>query len=682
MGNKFTLLQKVTGYITMKNLKVHTILFISFLLLSIIPLSILGYISYMGARDTVEEQVGLFSAELTSQIAKNVNLKINELEKSTTSLLANQDFMNIISKTTYDDEMQRFRDNTYVTELLRTNVISNNDIGGILVYRPDNSHYSAGEVNTTRVFNSNFRQTETYRKVISENGRALWITGLGEAFDSFYLMRSIKSNITGESTGVLIYIIPRSSFSELLSDINLASGGSVSIIDNNQNIISSSNNELIGSRYSGDSIVSEEEAHINYLIRDGNLLTYSNLENGWLLLTRVPVAALMEKMNILRQHTILVGVVCIVSAMLIGYLISSYIARALRKIMASMKQVEGGDLTARARIEGQNEFARLARSFNYMVEKVSELVKNSRETGRIVTENSKKINDIAGSSAASAQEVATSIETISEGAMEQAREASHSSEIMNQLSQKIAAMSENIQAVIEETKKIKKTSKDAGKVVRTMNEKTRDSAEMSRKIREDINILNEKARDIRKIVEVIGDISEQTGLLSLNASIEAARAGDAGRGFSVVAEEVRNLADQTNKATHTISKIVEEIFSETKKTVEEVASADEIYKEQEHSVHEADNAFNNIIEAIEGILRETRRLEEAIKVVEDYKKVALEEIENMASIAEESAASTQEVTAITEEQVSSTEQLAGMASELEAAINNLNQALNAFKITK
>jgi len=670
------------GYIKLNNVKVLTKLFVAFILLSVLPLAILGYLSYTGAEETIEEQVGTFSKELTVQIANNINLKVQELEKATTGILANQEFMDIISKEDYSDEMQRFRDNTFINDLLMEKSISNKDVDGILIYRPDKNNFSSGDINNSQVFKENFKNSPIYRKVIGERGGITWISGLNSSFEYFYIMRSIISNVSGKSQGLLIFEIPQAVFTELYKNISLAEGTSVSIVDNTNNVISSSIQELIGSK-SRDIIDynnAENEEDNGYLINIGNLLTNSSIDNGWNLSTKVPIDSLMGKMYNVRQRIILVGIICVFFAILIGFMISSDISSALKKIMGAMERVEGGDLTVTTSITGKNEFTDLSRSFNNMIEKIQGLVKNSRETGRIVKENSFKLSEIASQSASSAQEVSSSIESISEGAVEQADDANHSSEVMNQLSEKIVAMVENIQAVVNETNKIKDIGNNAGDIVMVMNRKTRDSADMSKKIREDINSLNNKAGNIRKIVEVIDDISEQTSLLSLNASIEAARAGEAGRGFSVVAEEVRDLAVQTNEATQTISGIVEEIFTDTSKTVEEVAQADEIYKEQEKSVHEADRAFTDIIETIDDIILKIKRLEDAIKEIEEHKKVTVEEIENMASIAQESAASTEEVTAITEEQVSSTEQLADMVAELESAVNNLNLALEVFKI--
>ena len=132
-------------------------------------------------------------------------------------------------------------------------------------------------------------------------------------------------------------------------------------------------------------------------------------------------------------------------------------------------------------------------------------------------------------------------------------------------------------------REIRSTSRNAAETMNVLNEKSNTSAMKFTKVQDDIKNLNEKALQISKIVDLINGISEQTSLLSLNASIEAARAGAAGKGFGVVADEIKHLAEQTSEATKTIRNIVEEIVKETQNAVQEVENANVIFDEQKLS---------------------------------------------------------------------------------------------------
>ncbi|MTI59495.1 MAG: hypothetical protein FH762_05810 [Firmicutes bacterium] len=171
------------------------------------------------------------------------------------------------------------------------------------------------------------------------------------------------------------------------------------------------------------------------------------------------------------------------------------------------------------------------------------------------------ISEVSKQSYSAAQQVSESVESISIGAQSQADDVQSTIEVMELLAKRIAGVNENIKLVFNAAREIKITSKNAGETVNTLNEKSNTTAEMSSRIKDDINNLNNKALEISEIVDIISGISEQTSLLSLNASIEAARAGDAGKGFGVVAEEIKILAEQTSEATQTIGDIVNKILT-------------------------------------------------------------------------------------------------------------------------
>ncbi|MGB4005507.1 MAG: methyl-accepting chemotaxis protein, partial [Halanaerobiales bacterium] len=154
----------------------------------------------------------------------------------------------------------------------------------------------------------------------------------------------------------------------------------------------------------------------------------------------------------------------------------------------------------------------------------------------------------------------------------------------------------------------------------------------------------------------------------------------AGKGFGVVADEIKHLAEQTSEATKTIRSIVEEIVKETQNAVQEVESANVIFDEQKLSVQEADEAFRGIIDFLQKITEAVNHVNNAMVEIDKYKNRALEEIINISSIAQETAASTEEVTAASEEQVSSADELARLAANLKNSVDELENNLSKFVV--
>lgn len=660
-------------------IKVKTLLIISFLLIGIIPLTVVSYFTYQGSRDTIQEKVGFYTQEIVNQVVDKIDNKMNEINKSSMLIVSDRELNTLLSTMEFDSAYDKMKTNNQITEKLDSISFSNNDLNGIVIFRENEEHlYSnISKSSVEQLLGDNFTNSSLYKQTIDSGGKGVWITGFNGDNENMYFIRKLSDLRNMSPIGVLVYIINTDVLHKVVSEVEFGEGAEVQLLDQNKIIITALNEELIGTSFNGT--IDMEKAD-GYNTLGNNLVAFSTTSNEWKLISTIPVASLMGEIYAVGQKTVIMGLVFALIAILMGFFISLGISNPLQKIIDLMSRVESGDLTVSSDLKGRNEIAKLANSFNKMIKNIRELINNTSRIGDMVLKDTGVISDVSAQSYSSAQQVSESIETISIGAQEQADEAQSSSEVMDLLAKRIASVNDNVKSVLEVAKEIKRTSKNAGDTVNILNEKSNTTAEMSNRIKDDINKLNNKALEISKIVGLIDGISEQTSLLSLNASIEAARAGAAGKGFGVVAEEIKHLAEQTSDATNTIGDIVGEILAESQNTVEEVEKANEIFKEQNVSVHETEEAFKAIINSLETITEEVNRVSNAIVEIDDYKNKAVEEIISISSIAQEAAASTEEVTAASEEQVSSADQLASLASELKQTVYELKDNLSRFKI--
>ena len=196
----------------------------------------------------------------------------------------------------------------------------------------------------------------------------------------------------------------------------------------------------------------------------------------------------------------------------------------------------------------------------------------------------------------------------------------------------------------------------------------------------DIQELNIHSKSIGKIVKVISSIADQTNLLALNAAIEAARAGEMGKGFAVVADEVRKLAEQSMNATREIAVIIKNTQDQTASAVEKAAMTESILKSQNDAVLSTIDIFKSIMGSLETLSVQVDQIMSRISEMEDNKEQAINSIQNISAVSEETAASSVGVTASTQEQLASIEELSRNAEELENSAKELQHSIARFKL--
>jgi methyl-accepting chemotaxis protein len=197
----------------------------------------------------------------------------------------------------------------------------------------------------------------------------------------------------------------------------------------------------------------------------------------------------------------------------------------------------------------------------------------------------------------------------------------------------------------------------------------------------DLGRFDGHSKSIGKIVKVISGIADQTNLLALNAAIEAARAGEMGKGFAVVADEVRKLAEQSMNATREISGIIKDTQQQTSRAVVKASSTDDIIQSQNEAVAKTVEVFKKIMTSMETLSGQVEQIMSGITEMDENKDFALNAIQNISAVSEETAASSEEVTASTEEQLSSIEELASYALKLGEASNDLSASIARFKLS-
>ncbi len=305
-----------------------------------------------------------------------------------------------------------------------------------------------------------------------------------------------------------------------------------------------------------------------------------------------------------------------ITTMAAGLILSIFLSLAIRhsivRCALGLEQAAGrlakGDLTGMANVVGKDELSRVAIAFNRMSEEFSGLIGEIRRSAEEVSQ--------------SATSTAEDSSAVAEASTRQESVANDTAEAAHNLSTTVAHVGENIESMVMVADQASQLARHGEEVVNKAAAGIQAISESVSRSSDVVLTLGQHSDEIGRIVNVIKDIADQTNLLALNAAIEAARAGEQGRGFAVVADEVRKLAERTTKATAEISTTIETIQNETGKAVtaieqgsQEVAQGVEMAIQAGQAIAEINGAVANVTNLIHNIDRIRREQDAASQAI-------------------------------------------------------------------
>jgi len=387
-----------------------------------------------------------------------------------------------------------------------------------------------------------------------------------------------------------------------------------------------------------------------------------------------------KKAILLFISIILFAVVLIV---LLGWIIVRNITNIINAAISHLGEIAQGNFSIDVpdeHLQLENESGALARAFDKMNQSMRGLIKQLANTSEQLAASSEALTASAEQSAQASNQVAGSITEVAQGSEKQVQLVSSTTEIVSQMSKGIQQAAENAAVVSESAEKTARAANDGEDAIeKTVNQmsiieqKTSDTANV-------IGELEEKSKQIGQILETISNIAGQTNLLALNAAIEAARAGEQGRGFAVVADEVRRLAEQSQEAARQIADLIGEVQQKTNNAVifmnegrKEVNTGTEV-------VTIAGQSFREILKMIREISNQIHEISAAIEQVSSGSQHVVNAVQEIDKESKNTAEQTQTVSAATEEQSASIEEIASSSQALAKMAEELQTAIHQFKV--
>lgn len=409
------------------------------------------------------------------------------------------------------------------------------------------------------------------------------------------------------------------------------------------------------------------------------------INNMVLLNKMIEIVSIMEADNAAKQsrlHTIqyiLFGL-SLVTGFLAWYLLTRMIVTPVKQLAVQTELIASGDLRSSLQVNRSDELGQLAESFNAMSRNMREIIKEINEQASLVASMAQELGAQSIQMTKASESISASFETVSYSTQDQSEKISHTLHSVQALNTDVQAIDGVISDVQREIRQSVEWAGTGKKQMDSVVDNMSIIAGQVDHIQAVIRELDEQSEKINEITGLISDISNQTNLLALNAAIEAARAGEHGRGFAVVADEVRKLAEQSARSAEQIGSLVQVILQKTQLTVAEISSSKEAVDKGILTVNEANESFIQIENSIrtaftdfESIIASSKRLASASSQIASA-------MDDISKLVEETADNTASVAATTQQQLASMEELSTAAQSLAESGSHMQAAASRFKV--
>ncbi|WP_448377224.1 methyl-accepting chemotaxis protein [Fervidobacterium sp.] len=491
--------------------------------------------------------------------------------------------------------------------------------------------------------------------------------------------------------GVLLGFYPLEGLQKLVSKIKIGKSGYIALSYGTLTV-AHPNTELVGkfdlSKEKGtkelaNAITEKAKGTVIYNFNGKKFAAFERIGNFNLTaISIIPYSEVVQAASKIITSGVFAGIIVALGAALIALFLTESITKRIEHVVEVAQRIASNDLTAEISEEklGKDEIAQLGSAFKILIESFKQTVGEVVKLGTQVSSISFMLDDLATNSA---QAALTSKETVQKTTME-VQDIAAATEEANSGMEEIAAGAQNIARYSEKLSHSAELMKeDVVTVSGRMKEVETSVLEIRNGMGESLKAIVELTRfsnQIGEILNTISSIAEQTNLLALNAAIEAARAGEAGRGFAVVADEIRKLAEESRQATKKISEILGKISEQASKVEKVTTGVNQKVSEYVTTVQEAGNSLKTLILKIEEISKMTTDLAATAEEQSGATEEVSGAIDRITSNIQEVEHDIEEMATQIASQAEQVTEVKTYSDELSSAVSELNEYVKRFKI--
>lgn len=373
------------------------------------------------------------------------------------------------------------------------------------------------------------------------------------------------------------------------------------------------------------------------------------------------------------------GLVFVFTLVIAWVLIRSFMS-PVNKLQAAVREISEGDLRQQINSPYNDELGQLSHHFDHMADRVRGMLRNTQSVASSLADYSRSFRQSSAITAHTNEDIVRTIQEISVGAEQQAGQSEQSALLIQELEREVNEITEYTEIMLRTSNTANDNTRTGSAAVISLQQVSAQSRESVGKVYEALQKLTVQSQDISRITDSIGEISTQTNILSLNAAIEAARAGVYGRGFAVIADEVRQLSEQTKTSSAHINEIIHELLEGMADFQRYMLETQKNLEEQDRKVAETLTSFKAIDQSNAEIGKQIGQIHDKVDLAQTMNSRLAVSIHSVAAIAEETAASVQEVNASSLQQDQAINDIARQAAEINELSQQLFREINVFRI--
>ncbi|MGG2080951.1 methyl-accepting chemotaxis protein [Lysinibacillus pakistanensis] len=640
-------------------------LYTLFALILLIPVISVGSLSYLSAKNSIEQEI-LFSANesveiLNKLIDKTISEKINDVSI----------FSKEIDVTQYEESKKTVLAKFQQYTKLHPDVLS------IYVGTDKGEFLQEPRINAE---DYNPLERDWYKKAKSLKSDTVITNpyidaGTGE------MVVTIARQVEGQSAVVAVDI-KLTDLQKISDSISIGKNGYPSIFGDNNMVIAHPTLEAGGELKESflDKLYDSTSGTYEYVFNGDNRIMFftTNELTNWKITGTIFAKEIDESASTILSHTLLVLGAAIVISSIVFYFVMKAVIKPIRALKDSAVTISKGDLTEKVVVTSKDEIGQLGQAFNDMQGSLRALIQKIEQNAEEVASSAEELTANANQTSIATEKVAISIQDVASSADTQTTSANKNAQSLHELSKAILHIAEISSSVTDLSQHATHQADEGGKAVQNTKDQMQSIHVSVTESNQKIQTLHERSQQITSILDVITGIADQTNLLALNAAIEAARAGEHGKGFAVVADEVRKLAEQSQTSAKQIFELIHSIQLETEQSVNIMAKVSEDVQNGLKVSDEAITKFQVILTSMNDIMPKMNEVSSASEQMSASVQEVTAITEDLAFSAQSNASASEDVAASTEEQLASMEEINASAQALAHMADELKQLISQF----